>query len=118
MSFREKWNGFNNWKTSCSQHWKNESTGLSPTKQLCRFASKGQPFYVSMIAKDDAEILNLIKGQIWKLENGFIQICHHGKRLVEYKTLIKPEQKRVRSSLIRPDELVDYLRKKNAQLMN
>jgi len=71
-----------------------------------------------MIAKDGTLVPNLVKGQMWKLENGFIQICHHGKRLVEYKTLSKPEQKRVWSSLIRPDELVDYLKKKNAQLLN
>jgi hypothetical protein len=61
---------------------------------------------------------NLVKGQIWKLENGFIQIGHYGKRLVEYKRLEKPQQKRVPSSLVRPDELVDYLKKNNAQLLN
>ena len=70
-----------------------------------------------MIVNNGASIQNLIKGQIWKLENGFIQIGHHGKLLMEYKRLRKSEQRRAPSSLIRPDELVNYLRKNNAQLL-
>jgi hypothetical protein len=72
----------------------------------------------AMIVHNGTAVRNLIKGQIWKLENGFIKIGHHGKLLVEYKRLRKPEQRRAPSSLIRPDELVNYLRKNKAQLLN
>src|SRR5579883_3587410 len=72
----------------------------------------------AMIAKDVLGVQNLMKGQIWKLKNGFIQIGHQGKLLVEYKILRTPEQRRAPSSLVRPAELVNYLRKNEAQLVN
>ena len=39
----------------------------------------------------------LTKGQLWKTDNGYIQIWNVGKRLIDYKMMKQPGQKAVRT---------------------
>jgi hypothetical protein len=32
----------------------------------------------------------LTKGQLWKTDNGYIEICHIGNRLIDYKMIKQP----------------------------
>lgn len=48
---------------------------------------------------------SLVPGQLWRTDNGYILITDHGKRLVGYKKLRKPNQRAVATNLIRPEAL-------------
>lgn len=59
----------------------------------------------------------LARGQLWKIENGYILIIDQGKRLVGYKKLRKPNQRAVATNLIRPEALAAYLKEVGAELV-
>jgi len=59
----------------------------------------------------------LLPGQLWKIENGFILITDHGKRLVGYKKLRSANQRGVFTNLIRPEALTAYLSEVGAELL-
>jgi hypothetical protein len=59
----------------------------------------------------------LEKGQLWKLENGYLYIVEPGKRLVHYKLLRQPNQKAVVTRLIGMEELLTYLKHNEAQMI-
>ena len=60
----------------------------------------------------------LEKGQLWKIEQGYVYIADLGKRLIHYKMLKQPNQKAVATRLIGVDALATYLRHNEAQLVN
>jgi hypothetical protein len=70
---------------------------------------------MSVEAKRALEALD--PGQLWKIESGYILITDHGKRLVGYKKLRKPDQRAVATNLIRPEALVAYLTEVAAELI-
>jgi hypothetical protein len=59
----------------------------------------------------------LEKGQLWKIENGYVYIVELGKRLIQYKMLKQPHQKAVTTRLIAIAELLAYLKRNGAELM-
>lgn len=59
----------------------------------------------------------LVPGQLWRIESGYILITDHGKRLVGYKKLRKPNQRAVATNLIRPEALLTYLNEVEAELL-
>ncbi len=59
----------------------------------------------------------LEKGQLWKLEHGYLYIVELGKRLIHYKLLRQPTQKAVVTRLIGIEELLTYLKHNEAQLV-
>jgi len=59
----------------------------------------------------------LEKGQLWKLENGFLYIVELGKRLVHYKLLRQPNQRAVVTRLIGMEELLTYMKHNEAHLL-
>jgi hypothetical protein len=59
----------------------------------------------------------LEKGQLWKLENGYVYIVELGKRLIHYKLLRQPNQKAVITRLIGMQELLTYLKHTEAFLI-
>jgi len=59
----------------------------------------------------------LEKGQLWKLENGYLYIVELGKRLIHYKLLRQPNQKAVVTRLIGVQELLTYLKHTEASLV-
>jgi len=53
--------------------------------------------------------VTFMKGQLWKVDNAYIQIVDHGKRLIHYKMMKQPGQKAVLTRIIRPDAFAVYL---------
>ena len=71
----------------------------------------------TMTAEAKQALEALSPGQLWKSENSYILITDHGKRLVGYKKLRKPNQRGVATNLIRPEALVTYLSQVGAELV-
>ncbi len=59
----------------------------------------------------------LEKGQLWKVEHGYVYIVELGKRLIHYKMLKHPDQKAVMTRLIGIEALVNFLRHSEAELV-
>jgi hypothetical protein len=59
---------------------------------------------------------SLEKGQLWKTDNGYIQICDIGKRLIDYKMMKQRGIKAVRTQATRIDTLEEYLKTRKAVL--
>jgi hypothetical protein len=59
----------------------------------------------------------LAEGQLWKLDDAYIQIVELGKRLIRYKHLRQPEQKAALTRMIGVDALAIYLRAEEATLV-
>ena len=59
----------------------------------------------------------LEKGQLWKLENGYLYIVELGTRLIHYKLLRQPNQKAVLTRMIGVQELLTYLKHAEATLV-
>lgn len=60
----------------------------------------------------------LTKGQLWKTDNGYIQIWNVGKRLIDYKMMKQPGQRAVRTQATGIDTLTEYLRNQKAVLVS
>ena len=60
----------------------------------------------------------LEKGQLWKTDNGYIQIFHVGKRLIDYKMMKEPGQRLRRTQATGIGTLQDYLKTQKAMLVN
>jgi hypothetical protein len=60
----------------------------------------------------------LTEGQLWKTDNDYIQICHIGKRLIDYKMMKEPGQRRAWTHVTGIDTLQEYLKTQKAALVN
>lgn len=60
----------------------------------------------------------LAKGQLWKINDAYIQIVELGKRLIQYKMLRQQGQRAVRTQMTGIDELQTYLKNNAAQLVD
>jgi hypothetical protein len=60
----------------------------------------------------------MTEGQLWKTDNGYIQIWHIGKRLIGYKMMKQPGQKTVRTQATGIGTLKTYLKDNPAVLAN
>ena len=60
----------------------------------------------------------LEKGQLWKIEHGYVQIVEPGRRLIHYKMLKHPDQTAAMTRLIGIDALAVFLRHNQAELVN
>jgi hypothetical protein len=58
------------------------------------------------------------KGQLWKTDNGYIQIYQVGKQLVDYKMMKRPGAQAVRTQATTIDTLQEYLKTHKAVLVN
>ena len=58
------------------------------------------------------------KGQLWKTDNGYIQIGHIGKRLIDYRMMKEQEQRLARTQTTAIDTLSSYLKDNAVVLMN
>jgi hypothetical protein len=54
------------------------------------------------------------KGQLWKTDNGYIQIWNIGKRLIDYKMMNQPRRKAVLTQSTGIDTLEKYLETQKA----
>ncbi len=59
---------------------------------------------------------HLEQGQLWKTQNGYIQIWHIGKRLIDYKMMKKLGKKAVRTQTTAINTLAEYLKTHKAVL--
>jgi len=59
----------------------------------------------------------LEKGQLWKIEHGYVYITELGKRLIHYKMLRQLNQRAVPTSLIGMDALIIFLMHSEAELV-
>ena len=59
----------------------------------------------------------LEKGQLWKVDDNYLQIVDLGKRLIHYKLMKKPDQKAVITRMIGVEALAVYLRSNEATLV-
>lgn len=62
--------------------------------------------------------LPLAKGQLWKINDAYIQIVEHGKRLIHYKMMKNVGQRGVFTHMSAVAALEDYLRENQARLVN
>jgi hypothetical protein len=60
----------------------------------------------------------LAKGQVWKIDNAYIQIVELGKTLIQYKMLRQQGQKAVKTQMTGIATLQTYLKTKAAQLVD
>ena len=60
----------------------------------------------------------LAKGQLWKVDGGYIQIVELGHRLAHYKMMRQPEQRAAMTRMIGIEALAVYLRRSEAALVN
>jgi hypothetical protein len=60
----------------------------------------------------------LAKGQLWKINDAYIQIVELGKRLIQYKMLRQQGQRAVRTQMTGIDELATYLKANAARLVD
>jgi hypothetical protein len=60
----------------------------------------------------------LEKGQLWKVEHGYVYIVELGKRLIQYKMLRQPGQRAVLTRMIGIDALAVFLKRSEAELVN
>ena len=60
----------------------------------------------------------LAKGQLWKINDAYIQIVELGKRLIQYKMLRQQGQRAVRTQMTGIEELETYLKANAAQLVD
>jgi hypothetical protein len=60
----------------------------------------------------------LTKGQFWKTDNGYIQIWHIGKPLIDYKVMKEQDQKAVRTHATSISTLQTYLKDNAAVLVD
>jgi hypothetical protein len=70
-----------------------------------------------MTAEAKQALEALLPGQLWKTDNCYILITDHGKRLVGYKKLRRPNQRAVATNLIRPEAMATYLNEVGAELI-
>ena len=61
--------------------------------------------------------LPLAKGQLWKINDAYIQIVEHGKRLIHYKMMKNVGQRGVFTHMSAVTALEDYLRDNGARLV-
>jgi hypothetical protein len=61
----------------------------------------------------------LEKGQLWKLrEEGYLYIAARGKRLIHYKLLKQPAQRRAPTRMVGFEALEAYLKAHQAELVS
>ena len=60
--------------------------------------------------------LELAKGQLWRTQEGFLEIVDI-KRLVHYRLLKRPGQRLVRTQMTNSEDLQDYLKGHEAELV-
>ena len=68
------------------------------------------------VKKSNRALPPLAKGQLWKTDNGYIQIWHIGKRLIEYKMMREPGMRAVRTQTTGIETLNKYLKAQKAVL--
>ena len=61
--------------------------------------------------------LPLAKGQLWKINDAYIQIVEHGKRLIHYKMMKNVGQRGVFTHMSAVAALEDYLKQNQATLV-
>jgi len=66
--------------------------------------------------KSNKPLPQLEKGQLWKTANGYIQIWHIGKRLIDYKMMKQPGKKAVQTQSTGIHTLEEYLQNQKAVL--
>ncbi len=59
----------------------------------------------------------LAKGQLWKVEHGYVHIVELGRRLIHYRILRQPEQRVAITKMIGTEALLNYLRQSEAELV-
>jgi hypothetical protein len=61
--------------------------------------------------------LPLAKGQLWKINDAYIQIVEHGKRLIHYKMMKNVGQRGVFTHMSAVAALEEYLKEHEATLV-
>ncbi len=60
----------------------------------------------------------LKKGQVWKLEHGYLHIVDFGKRFAHYTIVRQPNQRAFNTRMIGIAELLTYLAHNDAEVMS
>ena len=59
----------------------------------------------------------LAKGQLWKLNNAYVEIVELGKRLIHYRMMNRPRERGARTKTSGIDTMWGYLTSRHAQLI-
>jgi hypothetical protein len=81
---------------------------VSPVK-----AVKAQPAK----RKTSATLENLLKGQVWKVKDTYVQIVDAGKTLIHYTMSPKPRQRGLRVHMATRSTVQDFLKSNQARLV-
>ncbi|HEV2211208.1 MAG TPA: hypothetical protein VG167_20790 [Verrucomicrobiae bacterium] len=60
----------------------------------------------------------LAKGQLWQIDDAYIQIVELGRRLIQYKMLRQQGQRAVRTQMTGIENLETYLKDNSARLVS
>ena len=59
----------------------------------------------------------LVKGQIWKVKDTYVQVVDAGKTLIHYTMSPKPRQRGLRVHMATRETVLDFLKSNQAKLM-
>ena len=72
---------------------------------------------MNMEVMDSSRSETLQAGQLWQLEQGYVEVVEVGRRLVHYKTLRQPDQRAAVTRMIGIEALLKYLTHSEGRLM-
>ncbi len=67
--------------------------------------------------KASASLENLLKGQVWKVKDTYVQIVDAGKTLIHYTMSPKPRQRGLRVHMATRSTVQDFLKSNQARLV-
>ncbi len=70
-----------------------------------------------MNADDSLSAPTFAKGQLWRVDNGYVEIVDLGMRLIHYRLLRHPAQRAAITRLLAKDDLARYLNLARAELV-
>src|SRR5262252_4932165 len=68
-------------------------------------------------SKPGANPVSLLKGQIWKVNETYVQIVDAGKTLIHYTMSPKPRQRGLRVHMATRETVLDFLKSNRAKLI-
>ena len=95
------------------------STAATPQPQVrcSRSLSQSRATKPQMEKRKPAPSATLLKGQIWKVKDTYVQIVDAGKTLIHYTMSPKPRQRGLRVHMATRETVQDFLKSNRAKLV-
>jgi hypothetical protein len=66
----------------------------------------------------ETSVAALAKGQLWRLNQGFVYVVEPGERVVRYRLLKSPDQRSAATRLLAIRKMESWLKEQSAELVN